>query len=73
MKNIVNKPLLQKYLFNRWNVRVSDILHDLKIDASHKSDVLKLLKELVLEGWIVESYCSEDGVTEYDPGSLQGY
>jgi len=70
MKDAAIKSGLRKFLFNRFGVRLSDVLDDFKFDSSL---VTKLLDELIVEGWIIKSYCDEDGVIEYDPGPLQGY
>jgi len=70
MKDAAIKIRLKKFLFNRWGTRLVDILDDFTLDSKL---VTKLLDELVSEGWIIKSYCDEDGVVEYDPGPLQGY
>lgn len=70
MKDAAIKSGLRKFLFNRFGVRLSDVLSHFNFDSSL---IAKLLDELVLEGWIIKSYCGDDGVIEYDPGSLQGY
>lgn len=68
---ILNKKNLKKYLFNRWDVTLDEIMRDFNLKKEDISKLNNLLKELEKDKWIEITYCSTCKQIEIDPGQAQ--
>lgn len=67
MPEDLSKEELKKYLTNKWDVTIEDIVKDLKIPANQLNKLVWYLKELEDEEYIEKGYDEKDKRIEYNP------
>jgi len=67
--SVVTKDRLKRYLYDRWDVQLEQLVKELSISKKALPEIRRILLELEGEGWIIRG--TFEGQAEYSPGDAQ--